>query len=253
MKEIRTIIVDDEQNSIESLQRLLRNYCPQVLVIGTAGRVAEAIERIDSLKPDLVFLDITMPDGDGFDVLEQVKTKSFEVIFITASDQYAIKAFDFSAIHYLLKPIDYRNLQLAMDRYEQLQKEGIMEEKMEVLRQTLNNKHEKIILPTGEGMIIQELAEIIRCEADDNYTTFYLINGDKIVVSKSLSNFDKLLSDLYFSRVHSKHLINLRYVKKYEKGKGGMVVFQDGSAVPVSESKKTDFLNHLKAYARSLS
>lgn len=252
MKEIRTIIVDDESNSIEHLLRLLNAYCPHVQVIGTAGRVADAVGIIDRLQPDLVFLDITMPDGDGFEVLEQVKNKSFEVIFITASDQYAIRAFDFSAIHYLLKPIDFRSLQLAIDRFEMLRKDGRLEEKLEILHQTLNNRHEKIILPAAEGIIIQELDDIVRCEADDNYTTFFLKNREKIVVSKTLNNFDKLLADLFFCRVHSKHLINLRYVKKYEKGKGGMVVLQDGSAVPVSESKRNEFLSRLKEFARSI-
>lgn len=251
-KQINAIIVDDERKSIASLKLLLATYCPQVLVLGEANSVQEAIENIDLLKPDLLFLDITMPDGDGFDVLDRVRYQEFEVIFITAYNQYALKAFEFSAIHYLLKPINYLELQEAVKRFENLKSKDVFNEKIQVLRDSLNNKHQKIILPSFDGLEIINLDEIIRCEADSNYTIFFLTNKRKIVVSKSLNNFEKILSDIYFCRIHKKHLINLKYVKHYVKGKGGTIIMQDGSSVFVSESKKKYFIKRLKEYARSV-
>jgi len=253
MKElINTIIVDDEEKSIFSLEILLKKYCPEINIIGTAESVEQAIESINKLTPDLVFLDITMPDGDGFDVLENVDFKNFEVIFVTAYNQYALKAFEFSAIHYLLKPVDYLELQKAVKRFEHRKSKDILNEKMQVLRDSLNNKHQKIILPSFDGLEIINLDEIIRCEADSNYTIFFLTNGRKIVVSKSLNNFEKILSDIYFCRIHKKHLINLKHVKHYVKGKSGTIIMQDGSNVFVSESRKKFFIERLKEYARSV-
>ena len=252
IESISTLIVDDEKKSIFSLELILEKYCPEINVIGTAESVEQAIESINKLKPDLVFLDITMPDGDGFDVLENVDFKSFEVIFVTAYNQYALKAFEFSAIHYLLKPVDYLELQKAVKRFEHLKSKDVFNEKIQVLRDSLNNKHHKIILPSFDGLEIINLDEIIRCEADSNYTVFFLTNDRKIVVSKSLNNFEKVLSDIYFCRVHKKHLINLEHVKHYVKGKRGMIIMQEGLNVHVSESKKKYFINKLKKYARSV-
>lgn len=251
-RSISSFIVDDEKKSIFSLEMLLEKYCPEINVIGTAEFVDQAIERINKLKPDLVFLDITMPDGDGFDVLENVDFKSFEVIFVTAYNQYALKAFEFSAIHYLLKPVDYLELQKAVERFEHIKSKDVFNEKMQVLRDSLENKHQKIILPSFDGLEIINLDEIIKCEADSNYTVFFLTNDRKIIVSKSLNNFEKILSDIYFCRVHKKHLINLKHVKHYIKGKSGTIIMQDGSNVYVSESKKKYFINRLKEYARSV-
>ena len=161
-KLINTIIVDDEKKSIFSLEMLLEKYCPEINIIGTAESVKQAIESINILKPDLVFLDITMPDGDGFDVLENVNFIDFEVIFVTAFNQYALKAFEFSAIHYLLKPVNYTELQKAVKRFENLKSKDVFNEKIQVLRDSLNNKHKKIILPSFDGLEIINLDEIIR-------------------------------------------------------------------------------------------
>ena len=249
---ISAVIIDDEKKSILTLSKLLEKYCPQVMVSGTAMNVTEGVKKIDEVKPELVFLDITMPDGDGFDVLQLVEHRSFEVIFITASDQYAIEAFEFSALHYLLKPINYKELISAVERFEKLRKGGMLHEQVNVLRQSLTNNHEKIILPSFEGLNMIDLDQIIRCEADDNYTHFFLLNKKRLIVSKTLNSFDKILSDIHFFRIHNKHLINTRYIKKYVRGKGGYVIMEDGSNVDVSASRKKDFLQYLKEYARSL-
>ncbi|MCF8357351.1 MAG: LytTR family DNA-binding domain-containing protein [Prolixibacteraceae bacterium] len=250
---IRAVIVDDEKKSILTLEKLLEKYCPQVEISGTAMNVDQAVKLIDDLEPELLFLDITMPDGDGFDVIQRVDHRSFEVIFITASNQYAIEAFEFSALHYLLKPINYKELIAAVERFEKLRKGGMLHEQVDVLRQSLNNKHEKIILPTAEGLNIIELDRIIRCEADGNYTHFFLKDKKRMIVSKTLNNFDKFLSGLHFFRVHNKHLINMKYIRRYVRGKAGIVIMEDGSQVDVSESRKKDFLKKLKEYASEIS
>ena len=249
---IRAIIVDDEKKSILTLNKLLDVYCPHVKVIGTAQTVSESIETINFLKPDLVFLDISLPDGDGFDVLENVDHRSFEVIFTTASDKFAIKAFEFSAIHYLLKPINLKELQHAVDRFEQVRGDNMLNEKVNILKDSLNKNYKKIILPSVEGLILKDLDDIIRCEADSNYTIFFFTNKEKLLISKSLNNFEKILTDIHFCRIHNKHLINLKYVERYIKGKAGYVVMQDGSHPYESESRKADFIDSLKNYGPSL-
>lgn len=249
---IRAIIIDDEKKSILTLTKLLEKYSPEISIIGTAENVAEGVKTVNELQPELVFLDISMPDGDGFDVLQLVDFHDFEVIFITASDRFAIRAFELSALHYLLKPINYKELQDAVGRFIKLRKTNMMHEQVNVLKQTLNNEHQKIILPTAEGMHIIDLDDIIRCEADDNYTHFILQEEKKLIVSKTLSVFEKILSDLNFARVHNKHLINLKHIKQYIRGKSGYVIMNDNSNVNISENKKNEFLAKLKEYARSL-
>lgn len=249
---IRAIIVDDEKKSIITLSKLLDIYCPHVKVIGTAQTVNESVETINDLKPDLVFLDIFLPDGDGFDVLENVDYRFFEVIFITASDKFAIKAFEFSAIHYLLKPINFQELQHAVERFKQIKEGNLLNEKISILKESLNMNYKKIILPSSEGLIIKDIDDIIRCEADSNYTIFFLTNKEKLLVSKSLNNFEKILADINFCRIHNKHLVNLKYVIKYIKGKAGYVIMQDRSHAYVSENRRKEFLSSLKNYARSL-
>jgi len=249
---IRTIIVDDENKSVITLHKLLDMYCPHVSVVATAGSVKNAIEAIDVHKPDLVFLDVTMPDGDGFDVLENVKFRSFEVIFITASDRFATKAFEFSAIHYLLKPINPDELRNAIERYEKIRGFTSLDQKMNIIRESLSNNPKKIILPLSEGLIIKDLDDIIRCESKDNYTMFFFVNNEKILVSKSLNKFENILCDINFCRIHNQHLVNLKYITKFVKGKSGYVIMSDGSSALVSESRKEGFLKKLRDFARSV-
>ncbi len=248
---IQAVIVDDEDNSLEALTILLQKYCPDVQVIGSAQTVASAIELIDTLKPELVFLDIALPDGQGFEVLEEVGYTGFEVIFTTAYDQYALKAFDFSALDYLLKPISAEKLQQSVERFEKIRKEENYEDRVSVLKDSLNNRNERIILSSMDGFDVYKIADIIRCEANGSYTTFYIKSGQRVITSKTLNNFERLLSDLSFVRVHSKHLINLEFVKKYISGRGGYIVFEDGSQVDVSERKKKEFIMRMKGHART--
>jgi len=248
---IQAVIVDDEDNSLEALTILLQKYCPDVQVIGTAQTVADAVELIDNLKPELVFLDIALPDGQGFEILEEVGFTAFEVIFTTAYDQYALKAFDFSALDYLLKPISAEKLQQAVERFEKIRKDENYGERVSVLKESLNNRNERIILSSMDGFDVYKIADIVRCEANGSYTTFYIKSGHRVITSKTLNNFERLLADLSFVRVHSKHLINLDYVKKYISGRGGYIVFEDGSQVDVSERKKKEFILRMKSHART--
>lgn len=251
-EKINAVIVDDEKTNILTLKNLLDKYFPSIKLIGTAKDVSEGVEVINRTQPDLVFLDISMPDGDGFDLLTKVEYRSFEVIFTTAHDQYALKAFDYSAIHYLLKPIEYTELRNAINRYNQLRTKETFSARLSVLKDNLQRKLQKIIVPSTDGLNIVLLDDIIRLEASDVYTVFYLTNGRKLLASKPLNNFEKMLADQSFSRIHSKHLVNLKYIARYVKGKGGSVILEDGSEIDVSVRKKNDFLNALKEYARAM-
>ena len=198
---IQAVLIDDEDNSLEALSILLQRYCPDVQVVGTAQTVESAIELINRIKPELVFLDIALPDGQGFQVLEDVEFTEFEVIFTTAYDQYALKAFDFSALDYLLKPISTEKLQQAVDHYSKIRKEANFGDRVSVLREGLSSRNERIILSSMDGFDVYKIADIIRCEANGSYTTFYIKNGQRIVTSKTLNNFERLLIDLSFVRL----------------------------------------------------
>ncbi|MEI6888874.1 MAG: LytTR family DNA-binding domain-containing protein [Bacteroidota bacterium] len=248
---IRTILVDDDKASLLSLKSLIEKHFSEVNVIGTAMTVKDAIALIDETKPEMVFLDVNLPDGEGFDVMEGVTYRDFQVIFVTAFDKYAVRAFEFSALHYIVKPATFEGLKTAFSRYkDSKEKEEDIDDRITVLKESLKGVQEKIIIPSSNGLNIVKIGDVVRLEADDVYTTFYLSNGQKFVASKSMNNYEKVLEDLPFSRIHSKHLINLVYVKRYMKGKGGSVIMEDNSEVEVSVRKKADFLEKLKAFAR---
>jgi len=249
-EKIRAILIDDEKTSITTLTKLLEKYTPEVEVIDTAQSVEEAIEKIDLHEPQLVFMDINLPDGDGFEVIKNTTFNRYDVIFTTAYDEYAIKAFEFSAIHYLLKPIRGKELKDAVQRYIDLQRDDEFKTRVSVLSSNMQSKLEKLILPSSNGLIIINLDDIIRCESTNNYTTFFLTNKEQIVVSKSINTYEQILQDSHFARVHNKHLINLKYIKKYIKGRGGYLILINDTQVDVSEGKKKEFLTKLNEYAR---
>ncbi len=245
---IQTVLVDDEKSSLIIMKKLLEKHIPKVEVIATAQSVSEGIEVINEYKPKLVFLDISMPDGDGFEVLEKVKYKDFQVIFSTAYDQYAIRAFEVAALHYILKPVKPQDLKEAIERYDTLNNENITE-KISVLSNALKEVPSRLILPTSNGMHVIEVKNIVRCESSNNYTTFYFTDKKKIVVSKSIQIYEQLLENSNFCRLHNKHLVNLEFVKKYVKGRGGYVILTDDSHVDVSDGRKKNFLDKLSKYA----
>ena len=246
---LRIAIVEDEKKSREGLRNLIEEFCQEVSVCGLASNVTEGLEMIEREKPDLLLLDIEMQSSTGFDLLEKLPEINFEVVFTTAYEQYAIRAIKFSAMDYLLKPIDVKELNQAIERVRSKRSAGQVGVKVKQLLDNLrsdSSRNQKITLSTSEGMVFLPVYEIIRCEAQGAYTNFILRSGKKILVSKNLKEYENLLSELEFMRIHNSHLINLAEVERYIKADGGYVVMNDGSQVPVSNTRKDEFLELMK-------
>jgi two-component system LytT family response regulator len=241
---LKCIIVDDEKKSRESLQILVNDFCDNSKVVALCQSVAEAIQAIDEHKPHVVFLDIQMQGETGFDLLDQLKKVDFEIIFTTAYSEYAIKAFKFAAIDYLLKPIDIEELKRALSKVEK-KVNGNFSTRLEELVQNLkgtNNHRFKLALPSSEGLVFVKVQEIIHCEASGNYTNIFMDNGKKHVVSRTLKEYEDMLVDQDFFRIHNSYLINLNAIKKYVRGEGGYVVMNNDQSLDVSKRKKESFL-----------
>jgi two-component system LytT family response regulator len=230
---IRAVIIDDIPEAVSVLKADLENYCVNIEVVGSAGGVVSGAKLVRELKPDLVFLDIQMPDGTGFDLLEILPETNFKLIFTTASDEFAIKAFKFSAVDYLLKPIDPDELMDAVSRVSDQERPA---ERIDLLKENFRAAR-RIALNTLEKIHIVNVEEILRCESDINYTMFHFTDSNKLLVTKTLKEFDKLLSDHGFIRVHQSHLINTNFIKEFLKS-SGYIVMKDGTKVPVSTRKK---------------
>jgi len=240
---LRAIIIDDEPESRNTIRNILATYCEKVNVVDEAENVGSGVQSIKMNKPDLVFLDIQMPDGTGFDLLQQVGNVVFQVIFVTAFDQYALKAIKFSALDYILKPIDPQLLIEAVNKAKNPEQDikTITHQISTLLRN--KNGFERITLPTFEGLRFINLKDIVRCEADNNYTHFFLNSGEDILVTKTLKEYEDSLSGLDFIRVHQSHLVNIKFIDRYIKGDGGTIIMVDGSEVEVSRRRKEEFLN----------
>ncbi len=232
---MKAIIIDDLSDARLAIKSDVEAYCPTISIVGEAEGVVSGAKLIREVNPDLVFLDIQMPDGTGFDLLEITGTDRFKVIFTTASDEYAIKAFKFSAVDYLMKPIDPDELISAVDKSINNSHKG----SIEILQNTMRDGSAKrIALNTQEKTLIKEISEIVRCESSVNYTMFYFSDGTRLLVTQTLKNYDDLLSPYDFLRVHQSHLINSKFVKEYNKSDGGYLVLKDNSTVPVSTRRK---------------
>jgi two-component system LytT family response regulator len=245
---VKTLLIDDEEKSRITLNNLITKHCPSLLVIDSCDSVANAIKSIAKNSPDLVFLDIEMPFENGFTLFEKIKSPSFDVIFTTAYDQYAIKAIKYSALDYLLKPVDVEDLKNAVEKCGEKKKNNAnRSDDYELLLSALKlkNKSAKIAVPTFDGLQMVNANDIVKCIADESYTHITLVDGSKLVVSRILKEFEDLLSDFNFFRVHNSSLINLTHVKKYVKGDGGYVLMSDGETVEVSRRKKNELLSKL--------
>lgn len=236
----RAIIIDDIENARISLKADLLDYCPDVEVVGEAEGVVSGVKAIKELNPDVVFLDIQMNDGTGFDLLEILPEVNFKLIFTTASNEFAIKAFKFSAVDYLMKPIDPIELREAVSKASFDFNFGV-----ETLKHNLNNGIERIALNSQDKIIVIKVLDIVRLESSGSYTLFYTKQGEQILVTKTLKEYDALLSDQGFIRVHQSHLINLDAVKEFVKNDGGYIKMLDGSDIPVSSRKKSLVLKTL--------
>lgn len=242
---LRTIIVEDEQTGREILKNYLAKYCPTVEVLGEAATIDEALMLIRNNELDLIFLDVEMPYGSGFDLLDKLGKTDFEVVFVTAYNQYAIEALNKHASYYLLKPISIDDLIKAVDYVTELrQKENELQNS--ILKPKTHATNEKITIPTQDGFEVLKMKDIIYCKADDNYTEIYLEDGHKKLVSKTLKYFEEILKENGFARIHKSYLVNVLYITSYRKGKGGTVFLNNGKELSVSASKKAELLSYFK-------
>ncbi len=243
---IKAIIVDDEQHCIDRLSNLLQHHASTIQLLASVTSVKEGIKAIKEHQPELIFLDVQIHDRTGFDLLRECGNINFKVIFTTAYDRFAIQAIKFSAIAYLLKPIDDDDLQEALDK---LNKTSV--EQTNLMAAVIENnlqqpqKKKRLTIPTGNELLFLNIEDIVRCHSDVNYTTIFKADKQKIVVAKTLKEFEELLADQDFFRVHNSELINLAYIKSYNKGKGGSVVLTDGTELEVSTRRKDDFLKKM--------
>ena len=242
---LTAIIIDDETSSRNALRQKLTNHCPDILIIGECENGEEGIKMLARQTPDIIFLDVEMPRMNGFTMLQQLTDKNFEVIFITAYDHYAIRAIKFSALDYLIKPVEVEDLKAAVEKLTQKRKQPAGNNRIELLLQNfLDDKkaHQRIAISSMEGLQFLLTDDIIYLEANSNYTNFYLTGNRKITASKTLKDFEELLPPSVFIRIHHSYLINKNGVEKYIKGDGGQVVMKNGVTLDVARRKKDEFM-----------
>jgi len=249
---MRAIIVDDEPDGIRTLQKMLELNCPEVEIEATCTNAMDARQKLEELRPDLVFLDIRMPGKSGLDMLTELSAINFEVIFVTAHNEYLLPALQFSAVDYLMKPVDEDRLVEAVQRVKKRLSQKRTTGQAEILLHNINKVgfplEMRLCLPTQKGFTILKLEEIAYCEAQRSYTIFRLINNKSIIVSKPLFDYDQLLSDTVFLRIHKSYLINLLHVKEYTRGEGGTVIMSNGMEIEVSRRRKEQFLIKMKEF-----
>ena len=242
---LTAIIIDDETNSRNALRQKITKHCNNVMIIADCENGEEGIEKIETQKPDIIFLDIEMPRMNGFTMLQQIKNKNFEVIFITAYDHYAIKAIKFSALDYLLKPVEVEDLKAAIEKVTQKRKQVDGNKRVELLVQNFleeKTAHQRIAISSMEGLQFVTTDNIIYLEANSNYTSFYLADNRKITATKTLKDFEEILPASMFIRIHHSYLINKNGIEKYIKGEGGQVVMKNGVTLDVARRKKEEFM-----------
>ncbi len=244
---IRSIIIDDEAHCIDRLNLMLKNFDRQVLLMDSFQDAVEGKNAIIKLQPDLVFLDVQLNGQTGFDILKNIPEINFDVIFTTAFDKYAVQAFKFSAVDFLLKPIVEDDLQIAISKLVEKKSLDDKVKTYETLFHNLQGKNKRIAVHTITGFNYINTDDIIRCESDVNYTTLFLKDKTQLTVAKTLKEFEELLSDHGFYRVHNSHLINTAFIKSFNKGKGGFVTLTDDKQIEVSSRRKEGFLEYLKA------
>lgn len=241
---IRAVVIDDETMARETITEMVDLYCQDVQLVGEAEDVKSGIDLINKTNPDLLLLDIQLTDGTSFDILKQLRKNDFKVIFITAYEDYALKAIKFSALDYILKPIDPNELTEAIEKAKESLEHKFTNVKLQALFNNMDHIGEgkKIVLKTANNVHLINLNEIIRCQSDKNYTHFHIKNHETVVVSRTLKEYEDILTDYKFFRVHQSHLINLSHIKRYEKAEGGYLVMSDDSVVPVSFRRKEELM-----------
>lgn len=245
---VRAVLVDDEADSILVLRKLLEVNCPEVEVVGEADGVSRAFTIIEKQSPDLLLLDIAMNNGNAFDLLKQLDTAKYQVIFVTAFDTHAIEAFKYSAVDYLLKPVHGKDLRAAVEKAMEKSRHKEVKDHLKVLLENVNALHlsqQKIAIPNSNGLTFIYLKDILRLEAKGSYTTVYLVDGRHILTVRSIREFEELLPESLFYRIHNSHIINLNRVQEYQKGRGGYVLMEDGTSIEVALRRKEQFMRKL--------
>jgi len=244
---LKLVIIDDEQDARTTLRALLKQYCPDIQIVGEADNVMDGIGTIRSLLPDIVLLDIQLGNATGFDLLDKFSNPNFQVIFTTAYDQFALKAFKYAAIDYILKPIDPKDLIIAIDRaIKNLIPKSVYQQQIQQLLHDNNNQSfDKIALSTATGLHFLKIKDIVFLKAAANYTIFITANNEKIMVSKTLKEFEELLPDTLFFRIHQSYILNIQFIKKFLKEDGGYALLDNGKKLPIARRKKEAFLNLL--------
>ncbi len=241
---LKAIIIDDELNAREMLEWLIKTWCKEVEVSALCASAEEGLKAIRDYQPDIVFLDIEMPHMNGFEMLEKLQgDQSFELVFTTAYDQYAIRAFRFSAFNYLLKPVDHDELKQTVDRIQR-KKHHATNEQLDLLMEQLKSMRpsvQRLALSTGDGLRFVKTEEILYCQAESNYTQVMLVSGERILVSKTLKDIDETLAGEDFSRVHNSFVVNINQIKKFVRGDGGYVLMNDGQQITIARSKRDEF------------
>lgn len=250
---ITALLIDDDANLRNGMKSLLERYAPEIKIIGEADSVKTGVDTMQLLNPEVVFLDIQLGDGTGFDILEEIASKkgksTSHIVFITAHEQYAVKAFRFSALDFLLKPVDPEELEKVMVKLKNVLHKNDSYAHIDLLLENIRKKvdnFKRIALSTSDGIHLFEISDIIRCESEDNYTKFYIKNNKPILISKTLKEYEDMLTEHGFERIHQSHLINLSYLKSYIKKDGGYVVMADNSNLPISQRKKERLQELLK-------
>jgi len=239
---IRTLIIDDEANNRQRLASIIEEYFPKISIIGQTDGVETGLQAIRGHNPELVLLDIKMADGDAFDLLEKIDSITFKIIFITAYEEYALKAFKFSALDYLLKPVSIDDLRIA---FEKAENQILTELKLQLatLQNNINSpRHKTLVLRSAEKIYLIELRDIIRCESDRNYTYFFVNEQRKRIVSQPMKDYEDLLEEFGFVRIHKSHMVNLSYIESFDKADGGSIILKDKTELPVARRKKNELL-----------
>jgi two-component system LytT family response regulator len=248
------ILIDDEVKSLNALALLLKKYCPHVNIVAACGDAETALDKIEALQPDLLFLDISMPGKNGFGLLQEVGEPAPEVIFVTAHDHYMLQAFKFSAVDYLLKPVDVNDLADAVnrahDRIGKKKKTDRWETLIHNLQLQLQSNEIRLCIPSQTGFEVIGLQDIIYCEAESSYTKFHLPNKKQVVTSKTIKEYESLLADNFFIRVHRSYLVNLKHVKEYRRGEDGTITMTNGQEIRVAKRKKEFFIQKMKAFSK---
>lgn len=243
---MRCIIIEDEDQAISALISEINRNCPELNIVGTAGKIKEGINLIENANPELIFLDIQLTDGLGFEILNHFEKHNFQIIFTTAYSQYAINAIKFSALDYLLKPINASELKNVVSKAKAKNKNELHSQIESFLKnQTLQNQNKKIALQTSQGIFIHEIQTIIKCTSEGNYTNIHFIDGKKLLISKPLKDFEDMLCGFGFERIHHSHIINLNHLSSYVFKDGGYVILTDKSSLPVSKRKKASLMDYL--------